>query len=151
MIASWFSPWSRTSLRHYWLAIMLLSICAIAIWTAGPAIGPTALFAASIPLQCLVAILTVQRLHDAGLSRWLVLLFLFPISISLGLAHFRVGEIDVGLLNITAVIRTFPVVLGLLCTSKSVERALIAPLSVSPCSCIQCLHSTIVRRSQRIA
>jgi uncharacterized membrane protein YhaH (DUF805 family) len=46
---------------------------------AGPAIGPTALFVASIPLQYLVAVLTVQRLHDAGLSRWLVLLFLFPI------------------------------------------------------------------------
>jgi uncharacterized membrane protein YhaH (DUF805 family) len=99
---------------------------------AGPAIGPTALFVASIPLQYLVAVLTVQRLHDAGLSHWLVLLFLFPISISLDLAYFRLGEIDVDLLNITAVIKTFPVVLGLLCASKPVERALIAPLSASP-------------------
>lgn len=132
MIASWFSPWNRTSRRHYRLAIMLLSTCAIAIWMAGSAIGPTSLLVASILLQSLVVVLTVQRLHDAGLSRWLVLLFLFPISLSFDFAHFRLGEIDVDLLNIAAVIRISPVVLGLLCVSKSVERALIAPLSARP-------------------
>jgi uncharacterized membrane protein YhaH (DUF805 family) len=132
MIASRFSPWNRTSRRHYRLAIMLLSTCAIAIWMAGSAVGPTPLLVASILLQSLVAVLTIRRLHDAGLSRWLALLFLFPISISLDLAQFRLGEIDVHLLNIAAVIRISPVVLGLLCASKSVERALIAPLSASP-------------------
>jgi uncharacterized membrane protein YhaH (DUF805 family) len=133
MIASPFSPWNRTSRRHYRLAIMLLSTCAIAIWMVGSAIGSTSLLVASILLKCLVAVLTVGRLHDADLSRWSVLLFLFPISFSLNLAHFRLGEIDVHLLNIAAVIRISPVFLGLLCPSRSlVERAIIAPLNAGP-------------------
>jgi hypothetical protein len=68
-----------------------------------------------------------------GPFTWSVLLFLFPISFSLNLAHFRLGEINVHLLNIAAVIRISPVFLGLLCPSRSlVERAIIAPLNVSP-------------------
>lgn len=132
IVASRFSPWNRTSRRHYRLAIMLLSTCAIAIWMTGSAIGPTSLLVASILLQLMVAVLTVRRLHDAGLSRWLVLLFLFPMSIILDLAHFRIGETDVHMLNIATVIKILPVVLGLLCPSKSSgEQTRIASLGAS--------------------
>ncbi len=67
-----------------------------------------------IALQLALALLTLRRLHDAGYSRWWALLALFPINFDLDVFHVRFGVSEWQFFDVSMLIRSIPVIIGLL-------------------------------------
>lgn len=62
---------------------------------------------------------TARRLHDAGLSRFWVLLALFPFSVTWDLGGLNVGFVDVHLVALDDLIRNAPFVFGMMSPTSS--------------------------------
>lgn len=117
-----FSPWGRTSRSHYWLAVLLYGAGTLATLTAKDAVGPIFSLLVVVALDLIVSVATLRRLHDAGWSRWWALFCLFPAIITWDLLTVRLGASTWHFIEISMVIRLFPVLVGLLAAPRPVSE-----------------------------
>jgi uncharacterized membrane protein YhaH (DUF805 family) len=61
---------------------------------------------------------TLRRVHDAGYSRWWVLLFLFPVTITMDAAYFQIGGSTWQMIDFSQIIRSIHVMIGLFVSSN---------------------------------
>ena len=118
-IGTLLSPWGRTSRTHYRLIVLFSAFVFFAAWSTKDIVTPAVLAAVILVTQLIDLIATVRRLHDAGRSRWLLALCFFPASITWDLFSVPFGGSAWHFLDISAVIRFIPVIIGLLASSTS--------------------------------
>ena len=111
-------PWGRTQQRTFWV---ISGICWI-IWLLVAALNSHTNANVAVPMLVLSGLFlflhTVRRLHDAGHSRWWILLALFPISITIDAGQLDFGYIQFHIVNITDLIRSAPFIAALVLPSK---------------------------------
>ncbi|SRR5258705_5798074 len=113
------SPWGRTSRSHYWLIIFASALLSLGAVGAKDVVGAALLVMLLVAVQFVVLVATTRRLHDAGRSRWWLLLFLFPMSITWDLLRVQIGVSTWHFLDVSAAITLIPVLIGLLASSQS--------------------------------
>ncbi len=114
-----FSPWGRTSRSHYWLIILAWALLLLAILRAKDVVGPVVCVVATLAMELVVLVATIRRLHDAGRSRWWVLLYWFPMTITWDLFRVQVGASTWQFLDVSAAITLIPILIGLLAAPRS--------------------------------
>lgn len=72
-------------------------------------------------LMIIYTVTTVRRLHDAGFSRWLAVLCLFPMSITWELLEIQVGTSTWQFIDFSTAIKLIPALIGL--TSKTQDAS----------------------------
>lgn len=118
-IATWASPWGRTTRAQYWLVSAVLAFGFAVIWANRDALGLVPSAVQLVAINLFYAVTTVRRLHDAGFSRWWAALCLFPMSITLDLFQMRVGGSTVQFVDISTVIRMIPMLIGLTARTRT--------------------------------
>ena len=81
------------------------------------AVGEGFILLLGIPTLLLFILLTIRRLRDARLL-WTALFGLFPFTLWVELGPLRWGTIDVRLIDLGALIRLAPVMVGLIMPSR---------------------------------
>jgi uncharacterized membrane protein YhaH (DUF805 family) len=117
------SPWGRTSRSHYWQIVLVAALVLLVAMIAGDQIGRPAAATVIIAVQLAGFLATIRRLNDAGWSRWWLPLYLFPLSITVDLFHFQLGLSTWNFVDVSAAIRSIPVMIGLFAPS-SLHRGL---------------------------
>lgn len=108
-----------TSRRTYWLAVLAgLAVAAVAVLNRDAMLQPVPVVVLAA-LQLALVIVTLRRLTDAGFSRWWILFALFPMNIGWNLFHVSVGPAQWQFFNVTMLIRSIPVLIGLIAPSVS--------------------------------
>jgi uncharacterized membrane protein YhaH (DUF805 family) len=111
MLRNLLSPWERTSQGDYWLLLTCLAACAFCLMKLTDHLASWISIAILVALQAMLGLATLRRIHDAGWSRWWILLFLFPATMTLGVGFGHV-------LDITAILRSIPVLIGLFAATR---------------------------------
>lgn len=96
------------------MIVIASALVLLVAMSASDEIGRAAAVAVIVAVQLVGLLATLRRLHDAGWSRWWLLLYLFPMSITLDLIQFTFGSATWTLVDLSAAIRLIPVVIGLL-------------------------------------
>jgi uncharacterized membrane protein YhaH (DUF805 family) len=121
-LKSYFNPWGQTKKRHYWGICALYVAVGFFIFFLQSHLHPSVVVGGLTASSLLLFLHTLRRLHDAGHSRWWMLLTLFPISISVDIAQLNIGLFSLNFLNVGDLIRWSPVFVGLFLPSKVTAR-----------------------------
>jgi uncharacterized membrane protein YhaH (DUF805 family) len=108
--------------------VLALVLGLIGAWSAKDEIDVPVAVALIVVIQLIGLIATVRRLHDAGWSRWWLALYLFPMTITWDLMHIQLGSSAWSVVDVSAAIRSIPVIIGLLAPSRiAVDAATAQP------------------------
>lgn len=100
------------------MIVIASALVLLVAMSASDEIGRAAAVAVIVAVQLVGLLATIRRLNDAGWSRWWLMLYLFPLSITVDLLHLQLGVSTWNFVDVSAAIRSIPVMIGLFAPSS---------------------------------